>query len=673
MIPLLTLLAACTEPETVDPIEEEEEAVDACPFDVSEDAPSAVALSQGAPVEGYVCPKTDRDWFAVDAPSGADLLEITVSLNEQLSPLELTYAVWDSNAIEIIASPRADQVADTTRPLTRVYRVPAEGAYVEVRDQGDDSSDERHPYTITVSGLSDPDSREPNDGVDAAVVTGGDWNDQGYIASHADEDWYAITTLEDGALVDFSLTMPASAVTLAYRIVSPDGEAIAEGEAVSGADANLGELQGLGAAGTYYLVVSDDDGEDIAPDVPYQLSMRLFVDPDGFEPNNTPDEATSLGLLDCSGSWSDWSALTGYLASPGDTDWYAVELGGCARGVVEVEVQFEGVEALPDDLQPSVRLVRPVEGNDCTTNQECQQLSDTCSRDIDCEMIGNDCLSSGRCGGAGFCLPEQRCGATLLSEFAPADNRARLRMSAPLVGLPSLYIALSDLGADSSLLDRSYQVRARVRTEPDTHEPNNRYTAGAPTSVDANRQNDRAVTIPVYDCTPRFVEDTGLDSGDTGGLIELPPEQCCSDSPWTSGQISYAYDQDWFRYAHPCPGEDCMVRIHYRLDGGPVDFYTQVYRGNSLWFDSIAEVQDTGMQSLIEGSFGGLEETDECFYAFNRHNNPYHFAVRDTTFRSGGEGTWDWDADQTYSFCIEKIANTCELPCMEYENGCGTP
>ena len=46
---------------------------------------------------------------------------------------------------------------------------------------------------------------------------------------------------------------------------------------------------------------------------------------------------------------------------------------------------------------------------------------------------------------------------------------------------------------------------------------------------------------------------------------------CCGteESDWIEG-ISYEHDQDWYAYRHPCPGEDCMVRIVFQLDGGKV-------------------------------------------------------------------------------------------------------
>jgi len=118
-----------------------------------------------------------------------------------------------------------------------------------------------------------------------------------------------------------------------------------------------------------------------------------------------------------------------------------------------------------------------------------------------------------------------------------------------------------------------------------------------------------------------------------------------------------------------------LGRVEYQGDGGPGDVNTQVCHRKSVWYDSIFPVSDDGDQAAVSGDFGGLDgKEDECFYAFQGHGGPYHFAVRDTIYRAGddGDGTWDWDPDQKYRFCIEKIEAGCYPPCAEFKNGCGT-
>lgn len=150
---------------------------------------------------------------------------------------------------------------------------------------------------------------------------------------------------------------------------------------------------------------------------------------------------------------------------------------------------------------------------------------------------------------------------------------------------------------------------------------------------------------------------------------------CCGPGDWIEGALSYDGDQDWYAYRHPCPGQDCTVRIRYEIDGGSVDPLWQVFRGDSLWFDTVVPVDEVEANPARSGAFGGVEAGDQCFYAYNGHTarggDPfwYYLSVRDLL------PAVDWDPDQRYRFCIEKVAEFCaEPPCRVYERGgCGVP
>ena len=164
-----------------------------------------------------------------------------------------------------------------------------------------------------------------------------------------------------------------------------------------------------------------------------------------------------------------------------------------------------------------------------------------------------------------------------------------------------------------------------------------------------------------------------------GNMGDPEPNQvCCSDerAEWTEGTISYEDDQDFYTYRHPCPGQDCMVKIYYQIDEGPVDFLFQIYEGNRLWFDPIVPVAELNINAALSGSFGGLTSRNQCFYAWHAHGGNYTLSVRDL------RPTRDWSTEQKYRFCVEKAGNGCfEPPCKdmpERENqtspaGCSVP
>ena len=123
-----------------------------------------------------------------------------------------------------------------------------------------------------------------------------------------------------------------------------------------------------------------------------------------------------------------------------------------------------------------------------------------------------------------------------------------------------------------------------------------------------------------------------------------------------------------------------MVKIYYEVEEGPVDMLWQVYEGNNLWFDPIIPVSELEINAGLSGVFGGLEEGDRCFYAWQGHGRDgqhyYTLSIRDL------RPSRDWSSEQHYRFCIEKAGNGCfEPPCQNREQpetgtqdgGCSVP
>jgi len=651
----LLLLCGCTgdDDDSADPGTDDE----ACPWDTNDETGNADELVDGVVYEGYICPISDQDWYHFTL--AGDLVTVDLTVDAPVSPIDLTYTLWDASASDIQGSPSASEAASSTGGLTIIHGVPLNELLVVVRDRGDDAADTRHPYLLTLTASDDNDVHEPNNSLDDATSAGGSAI-QGYISYRGDEDWYAVEAPDRG-LIEVTLTMPAGGIEPSFRVLDPDEAELVSATNPAGTQeaTELTALQSVDIADTYYVVVSDDDLTDVDPDQAYTLLLTVMQDPDTNEPNDSPGDATGPSSLSCGGVWSSWASSTGYLASPGDTDWYEFDLSGCSSGVMEFQVEFANQGSMPEELQAFVRVVREASNSSCVLDQDCQTLQMTCKENMECSTFGNLCLTaSGVCAGAGVCLPSGNCGATLTSLSAVEPAPGTVHLAVPTMGLDPLWLAVADYQADSYSLTHSYNMQARVRTDPDTNEPSETYTAGPPEETHAGWHTPLATTIPVHDCTPPLYAD------------------CCGGGSWVTGYLSYSYDQDWYQYAHPCPGEDCMVEIHYDLDGGPVDFYMRVLAGTSGWFDNITSTVDLANQSDQSGVFGGLAANDECFYAYQGHGDWYRIPIRDTIFQQSDPegGTWDYSAGQAYGICVELTANGCtEPPCELYKNGCGQP
>jgi hypothetical protein len=237
-------------------------------------------------------------------------------------------------------------------------------------------------------------------------------------------------------------------------------------------------------------------------------------------------------------------------------------------------------------------------------------------------------------------------------------------LSAPLYGDDIVYLRISDYQADNGDASVLYTLSVRIRQDPDPHD-----RARIPNNLYANMLNND--NFPVEESFPRAVDLTVHDcvAGD-----------CCEGSAsWVTGAISYQNDVDWFRYGHPCPCGDCLLRLYYQVDDGPVEHGLYLYRNDSLFYTfSIAGT----------GAFGD----DECLYAYQGHcwNCPaadggapecdtYYIAIRD--YLGEGElaqemiGTATrWSADQLYQICLEKVFDGCQSPCEVAQDGtCTSP
>lgn len=664
----LVLLTACPPPEDTATGDTEEVDPLACPFDEAEGPESAASLAIGATAEGYLCPVGDQDWLTVDHPGG--LLQVNLAIEGTVAPVEPTWTVWDGAAETVVAGPEPDEAARAGAPMSLWHAAPAGTLLIQVRDQGNDNEDVRHPWSLRVESRDEPDAHEPNDEtpvvLPASPVTG-------VVASRGDVDAFTLAVAAQ-QLVSLNLSVPAGGYDPALTITDDGGAELLSLVNPAGRReaTDLSWTLAVETATTLTLTIADDTNREHDPDTAWTLTYAVGSDPDLSEPNDHPDEAVDLGTGACGGGWDNVADHTGYVATSGDVDWLEVGLSSCGRGLLEATLDFDEAVPLPDGFVPTLRVVREVSGQACSIDQECAELDATCRDGLDCEGLGNTCLGNGQCAGAAVCLPTGNCGANLLVERAPEATPDRVVLSAPLVDHDKVWLAVSEQGGDALAPTTPYALSVRTRTDPDAAvEPNNVYTAGPPTSSAANRHSRRAVELEVKDCRPR-----DPDTDDT----DVPEPECCdSASDYVTGHLANAYDQDWFKYAHPCPGEDCMVRLHIEHDAGPVDVFAQVYRGTSLWYDEILGTTDMSTQPSRSVAYGGLDPSDECFYAYQGHSGDpfwYHVAVRDTVYKSRSDptgGTWDWSPDQAYRICVEVIADGCaEPPCKLFSDGCGS-
>ncbi|MBN2529314.1 MAG: PPC domain-containing protein [Deltaproteobacteria bacterium] len=695
------LFCACKETEKNGTLDSDSSSESACAWDTEEDVASAFVLAGATPVKGYICPTADEDWFTFSIPAGQSLVQVNLSLDAPVSPLNLVYYIWDSTGANVVGTLDSGKSVVAGTSLSSSFYLPSGTYHLQVRDDGADGQDVYHPYQLTVTTAADADVQEPNnDAPGATALTGG--SATGYLSYDGDEDWYMVEGRENG-IIQLHLTMPVSFVAPAFRIVTASGVELASGDNPAGMSVatDISYDLAVDSAEPIYVVVSGTDagGSDVA--VAYTLQVTVAPDPDSNENNDHPSVATPMTTIGCGAAWSDWSEVQGYIASSGDEDWYALNTGNCDHGVLQVELTFANAGSLPAGFRPTVSFVREYDGAACTVDQECQTLPENCDDDLGCSYLGNSCVkqggSQGVCAGASVCLPSGNCGANWAVAQASEGAPGVVQFTAPLNNWSAsgnIYLAVSDTVGELFSVNHIYTLRARLIADADGNEVSGAYSTRPPSDNDKVYNHiANAVPVPVHDCTQSGGVDTGSDTdSDTGGTADSDTTAvdtesdnsaapttvpgCCGPNDWVEGYISYLYDEDWYAYPHPCPGEDCMVRIHYQLGEGPVDTYLRLFADGNMWYDNLASIKEQSVQSAVTGFFGNTTAAD-CFYAYNKHGDFYYLSIRDTIFVSESQplaGQWDWSVGQYYRFCVEKIANGCQSPCQYYEgSGCGQP
>jgi hypothetical protein len=620
--------------------------------------------------EGYICPVGDQDWYKLTVPAGHHLLRVGLDVTGPGSPIQPTYAVYgppcDEACLDLEPQQRLDQGCCQARATPRPEEVggrldvdhclePGE-YFVTVREQGNDAQDFRSPrglYHLTLSTAPDSDSNEPNDGPDSAsTLTGTTAN--GHITCRGDQDWYAIEGVGNNELLQVRLQVPIAEFQPQLRVVAADGSQIGSISNPAGTveQTDLDGLYALPSGGRYFVVVEDDDGSEADVNATYQLTVTTVTDTDTNEYNNTAATATDLGNLSCGSSWSTVNA-TGTLAATNDVDIYRVSLAaGCAGGVFEAAVELNGTP--PENLQPSVRIVRAHPESPCTDDYDCRTLSMTCDpgeNGLDCAGFGNSCLVDA-CAGASMCLPGGVCGATVIerhpdfchhsdgrcrgpgstrlqqscSNDSDCANQAEVHTAIPLgrnpnpseiTAIDQLFVVVSDYQNDEASPNR-YSLTLRARNDPDPNEPNEVYNPWLSQDLNPNGR-DMAVNASWGSCV--------------------------------TGRISYEYDQDWFELPHPCPSSRCTIRIRSTLQGGRVDFRGRI----DTWGDFLVpeSSDDNDNNGAIDETFGG---NNRCAPADRRSPDRYFVVIRDQV------PVRDYEPGQSYNICFFADAG-CTSPC----------
>ncbi|EDZ95222.1 MULTISPECIES: peptidase domain protein [Limnospira] len=188
-------------------------------------------------------------------------------------------------------------------------------------------------YSLSITAPWDmsPDRFEPNDSIETAtdlglLSQGNSWDN---LSIHpGDSDWFKFDISQTGRDYN-SVSISSFYSGENLNIALYDGEGVLIGTSVINDWRGI-SLEGL-EAGTYHVQVYGDEGV-IRPLYSLYINPPINITPDEFEPNDSIETATDLGLL------SEWNSWRGLSIHAGDSDWFKFEIPQTASPIHYVSV-----------------------------------------------------------------------------------------------------------------------------------------------------------------------------------------------------------------------------------------------------------------------------------------------------------------------------------------------
>ena len=317
------------------------------------DAATATPLPVGMVGSGVIGSQGDEDWFRFTVPSN-QLIRISVTAAGD-SPVTLTWTLYDPTGVTPIAS--ATESTSTWREQVRAVGSMGGDYLIAIRDDDGSQADLDRVYTLQVDLLPEPDMIDraaPNETVDTATMLTSGQQVEGFVASLADLDYYAINVTGASANNPRLLLVSAemadvSPVDLSFLVFTPDPQnpeflvpvcEDRDGDACRAlrvqADgtvrpARLATAHPIFENGTYYILVRDFQDNDADQATRYTLTASVEDEPDASEdflldgrdgarvvPTTTP----TTGLV------IQFAEVQGYISHANDQDWYRFDIPG---------------------------------------------------------------------------------------------------------------------------------------------------------------------------------------------------------------------------------------------------------------------------------------------------------------------------------------------------------
>lgn len=314
------------------------------PNDIEADA---TLLTLGVEVQGALTTQGDLDVYVFDATAGGRLeILLTPPANAEARHRYMLYG------------PGGDLRAESVQPdgdapwPAEIRKVGSAGGRFRLVVDAEDGGGDRRPYHLRVQELNEPDAFEGLNGNDVA----GDATEiavgtvaQGYVATTADVDWYAVqipsASPAQPTILAARVQMPiASPVNLQLTLYEPDGTTLVcerrDGDACRAqrfvrtstlGPSSLSTAHPVIAPGRYLVAIRDSQDNATETASPYQLTVSLPTDTDANETYLAGSRADAVlvpAATATTGTTIEYPWVEGVIAYVNDADWYRFDVPG---------------------------------------------------------------------------------------------------------------------------------------------------------------------------------------------------------------------------------------------------------------------------------------------------------------------------------------------------------
>jgi hypothetical protein len=675
--------------------------INTCAANVGNTTGNAVPVKSGTSYEAKLCYAGTPNWFSINVPTGSTLLDVTAGYPMSAGTMvELeaklfykTNSTTLTQVNDVVAPARSDAGGTGTIQTTLLVAQPGD-YYLEIVDAHNSAFDANDAYSFELTTAQDPDTHEPNDTIAEAKPTD---SNPGWLAYMGDLDVFSTSVSSATQLLTLTVNNPATAASnILFQITSSSGSVIASGEAPAVA-MPTSTVFPTTAADTYYVTLSYPPGTipDRKTADGYTISFGATMNPDTAATNHTIATAIcpgggsgANGTGPCTMAYSG-TALTlpseqGFLAVPGQRDFYRIDVTNGAAAVLQINLKSSSTT-----VQYAVNLLTSDPGSSCTQDSDCAALDQPCTPESNPNIVTSPncelphvCLKSiasqfcskpgascALCEGAGLCIPNGSSGGSCavgqyLSDYSASGvpvGAPNVSTAQPLFTNGTYYLVVHDSAGTNFDDTNPYTLSLQIVPEPD---PNDKST------TPSMRNN-------FYNPYPGSLTDLTPSSLRAIDITDQVREAADGGTPTPiTGYISYQADEDWFKFQHPCPGSDCGISFAW-LQPGPSPVQVGFFMLNQDLTDheSFAYSGTTPVAQLSGPQTGTFDNANgdctQCSFASSTvttadAGTPYYYYMRVTDV---GQQDWDFTSTGQYNFSITAITHGCPESCSQTTSG----